>query len=406
MIDRHIESRVLDALGDTPVVLVIGPRRSGKTTLVRSMETNERTYVTLDDQTTLDAAKADPVGFIRGLGCAVIDEIQRVPELLLAIKKEVDETNGPGRFLLTGSANILTLPRVADSLAGRMETIRMYPLSASEQFGRRSTFLEGLFEGRVAAPDHPVLGDDLVDLVLRGGFPEVIARQSEARRQAWARSYLDSILLKDLQDIAQIERLTELPRFVRLLAHYSAELINYSEIGGKIGIDHKTARRYIGLLEQIFLVSVAAPWHSNVLKQMVKTPKLHFVDSALLAAAKGLTADKVRTDRTAFGPMLESFVYGEVRKQIAANDLEASINHFRDYAKSEVDIVLERADGMLVGIETKASATVGLSDVKGLQKLADATGDRFAYGAVLYDGDRIIPRSDKLSIVPLSCLWQ
>ncbi len=406
MIERHVEARVRDALGDTPVVLVIGPRRSGKTTLVRRMETDERTYVTLDDQTTLDTAKIDPVGFIRGLGSAVIDEIQRVPELLLAIKKEVDEAYRPGRFLLTGSSNILTLPRVADSLAGRMETIRMYPLSVAEQWGRRAKFLTLLFEGKVYSPPHLVLGDDLLDLIMQGGFPEVLARKSENRQQIWARSYLDSVLQKDLKEIAQVERLTDLPKFVRLLAQYSAQLVNYSGIGAEIGMDHKTTRRYVGLLEQIFLVSMAQPWYTNALKRIVKTPKVHFGDSALLAVAKGITKSRIQNDRKEIGPILESFVHSEIRKQIVASDLDAEIYHFRDYSRNEVDFVLERSDGMIVGIEVKASATVRSPDLKGLITLAEAAGDRFAYGALLYDGDQVIPRSDNISIVPISCLWQ
>jgi predicted AAA+ superfamily ATPase len=181
------------------VVLIVGPRRAGKTTLVRKMRETGRTYVTLDDQTVLEAAQSDPAGFIRGLDRAIIDEIQRAPDLLLAIKKTVDEDYRPGRFLLTGSANVLTLPRIADSLAGRMETIQMLPLAKAEVEGRRPTFLERLFEGKPRSQRDAILGDDLVQLVLLGGFPEVISRDSERRRQDWSRSYLTSVLTRDLR---------------------------------------------------------------------------------------------------------------------------------------------------------------------------------------------------------------
>jgi predicted AAA+ superfamily ATPase len=245
-----------------------------------------RTYLTLDDQTVLEAAQSDPAGFIRGLDRAIIDEIQRAPDLLLAIKKTVDEDYRPGRFLLTGSANVLTLPRIADSLAGRMETIRMLPLARAEIEGRTPSFLEHLFDGSLKSPWSSIIGDDFVQLVLLGGFPEAISRNSERRRQDWARSYLTSILTRDLRDIADVEKLTELPKFVRLLAEHTSQLVNYSQFGGSINVTHKTGQRYVGLLEQVFLVATVQPWFTNTLKRIVKTPKLHFLDSGLLASAR------------------------------------------------------------------------------------------------------------------------
>jgi predicted AAA+ superfamily ATPase len=281
MFERFVERRAEEALSDTPVVLIVGPRRAGKTTLVRKMGDAGRAYITLDDQTVLEAARSDPAGFIRGLDRAIIDEIQRAPDLLLAIKKTVDEDYRPGRFLLTGSANVLTLPRIADSLAGRMETIQMLPLAKAEVEGRPPTFLGRLFEGKLHNQREAILGDDLVRLVLLGGFPEAIGRESERRRHDWLRSYLASILTRDLRDIAEIEKLTELPKFVRLLAEHSGQLVNYSQFGAGINVSHKTGQRYVGLLEQVFLIATVQPWFTNTLKRMVKTPKLHFLDSGL-----------------------------------------------------------------------------------------------------------------------------
>lgn len=405
MFERFVERQAEEALLDTPVVLIVGPRRAGKTTLVRKMGESGRTYITLDDPTVLEAAQSDPAGFIRGLDRAIIDEIQRAPDLLLAIKKTVDEDYRPGRFLLTGSANVLTLPRIADSLAGRMETIRMLPLARAEIEGRPSTFLECLFEGNLQGRRRAIVGDDLVQLVLQGGFPEAISRDSERRRQDWLRSYLTSILTRDLRDIADVEKLTELPKFVRLLAEHSGQLVNYSQFGGAINVSHKTGQRYVGLLEQVFLVVTVQPWFTNALKRIVKTPKLHFLDSGLLASVRGLTFDRVKADRGTFGTLLENFVFSEVLKLMTGSDLRVTPHHFRDRDMREVDIVLERDDGTVVGIEVKASATVKAGDFSGLRALAEACGDRFAFGAVLYDSTDVVPFGDRLAAAPLSCLW-
>jgi predicted AAA+ superfamily ATPase len=405
MYDRLIEQRVEEALLDTPVVLIVGPRRAGKTTLVRKLRNVGRTYVTLDDQTALNAARSDPIGFIRGLEIAVIDEIQRAPDLLLAIKKTVDEDYRPGRFLLTGSANVLTLPRVADSLAGRIETIQMLPLARAEVSGNAPTFLARLFEGKLQSNRDAIVGDDLVRLVLLGGYPEAIARENERRRQDWARSYLTSVLTRDLRDIAEIDKLTELPKFVRLLATYSGQLVNYSQFGSNINVSHKTAQRYVGLLEQVFLIATVPPWHTNALKRIVKTPKLHFLDSGLLATTRGLGFERMKANRGEFGPVLESFVFSEVLKLMTGSDLKLTPYHFRDQQMHEVDIVLERDDCMIAGIEVKAAATVKSSDFAGLRTLAEACKDRFAYGVVLYDGTDVVPFGDKLAAAPLSCLW-
>jgi predicted AAA+ superfamily ATPase len=405
MFARFVEQRAGEALSDTPVVLIVGPRRAGKTTLVRKMADVRRTYLTLDDRTVFDAAQSDPAGFVRSLDQAVIDEIQRAPDLLLAIKKTIDEDYRPGRFLLTGSANVLTLPRVADSLAGRMETIQMLPLARAEIEGRTPTFLEHLFAGKLRSQPSAVVGDELVQLVLLGGYPEAISRESERRRQDWSRSYLTSVLTRDLRDIADVEKLTELPKFVRLLAEHSGQLVNYSQLGAGINVSHKTGQRYVGLLEQVFLVATLRPWFSNALKRIVKTPKLHFLDSGLLATVRGLSLNRVKADRGAFGALLESFVFAEVLKLMTASDLRLTPYHFRDRDGREVDIVLERDDGTIAGIEVKASATVRSSDFGGLRALAEACGDRFAFGVVLYDSADVVPFGDRLAAVPLSSLW-
>lgn len=405
MYKRLIERRVRDVLADTPVALVVGPRRAGKTTLARMLGNRGRIYLTLDDQTTLDAARGDPAGFIRGLDRAIIDEIQRVPELLLAIKKSVDENKGPGRFLLTGSANVLTLPKVADSLAGRMETVHMLPLARVEVLGRSSTFLESVFAGKLSAGKNIVLGDELLKIVAVGGFPEAMSRGSERRRLDWSRSYLTSVLTRDLRDIAEIEKLTELPKFVRLLAEHSGRLVNYSEFASGINVNYKTSQRYVGLLQQIFLVFLLQPWYTNAIKRIVKTPKLHFLDSGLLAASRGLTTDRLKANRPSFGELLETFVFAEVMRLMSWSALRLTPYHFRDQQLHEVDIVLERDDGAIVGIEVKASATVTTGDLSGLRKLSEISGEKFAFGVVLYDGDTVVPFGRRVVAAPISSLW-
>lgn len=402
---RLLERLATEALLDTPVVLIVGPRRAGKTTLANQVGKAHRTYVTLDDQAALDAARTDPAGFVRGLSDATIDEVQRAPDLLLAIKRSVDGNYRPGRFLLTGSANVMTFPQVADSLAGRIETLRLLPLARAEIEGTSSTFLDRLFVGELGGKSDAIIDDELIRIVLQGGFPEALARNSERRRQAWGRAWLESVVTRDLRDVAQVGKSTDLTKFVRMLAEHSSRLTNYSQIGAGIDASHKTAQRYVKLLEQMFLVTTLQPWHTNRLKRIIKSPKLFFIDSGLLAATTGLTFAKIKGDRNQFGRLLETFALSEILKLIAVSEMHVTPYHFRDQQMREVDIVLERDDGMIAGIEVKSGATVRSNDFTGLKTLAAACRERFAYGAVLYDGTDFVPFGEQLGAVPISALW-
>jgi hypothetical protein len=267
------------ALSDTPVVLVTGPRQCGKTTLVRDLARGKRTFFTLDDDTVLAAARNDPAGLLRGLNKCTIDEVQRAPDLLRAIKKTVDEDRRPGRFLLTGSSNLMTVPQVSESLAGRMQIVNLLPLAQAEIRGRKPDFLKMAFRGKVGKPGEPIHAKELVEMVVTGGFPEMLKRKKPERRRAWARDYVRAIVQRDVRDVAEIEKLDRMPRLVQMLAHHSAQLTNFSQLGGQIGFDDKTTRKYVGILEQLYLVRRLEPWFHNELKRLVKTPKLHFVDS-------------------------------------------------------------------------------------------------------------------------------
>ncbi|MCX7235142.1 MAG: AAA family ATPase, partial [Burkholderiales bacterium] len=250
---RRIEPRIAEAMADTPVALLAGPRQAGKTTLVRQVAQGRLRYLTLDDDLTLLSAQQDPVGMIRSLDRAVIDEIQRAPQLLLAIKKSVDEDRRPGRFVLTGSANLMALPTVADSLAGRIETLSLLPLSQCEIEGRSTNWLDTVFAGQLPQPGSSARADDLVGRVLRGGYPEVMSRSTARRRTTWARQYLDSIIQRDIPDVAGIERLDQLPRFLRALAQTAGQMCNYTQLAGQVGLDGKTAAKYVGIFEQMYL---------------------------------------------------------------------------------------------------------------------------------------------------------
>jgi len=405
LFERFSEERVKTALRDTPVVMVNGPRQCGKTTLVRRFVEDDRAYITLDDDTQLEAARGDPAGFMRGVERAVIDEVQRAPELLRAIKRAVDEDRRPGRFLLTGSANVLTLPQVAESLAGRMEVVSLLPLSRAEIRGARPTFLDKAFSSKVAKPLEIMVGADLVNAVLIGGYPEMLTRDDPKRRQAWAREYVDAIVQRDVRDVAEVDKLDQMPRLLRVLAHHSGQLTNFMQTGAQINLDAKTTRRYIGVLEQLFLVRRLEPWFQNRLKRLVKTPKLHFLDAGLLAAVLGATAERIVKDRSIFGPVLETFVLSEIMKQIAWLDGTYAVHHYRDKDQDEVDIVVENDRGALVGLEVKAAATVNTGDFKGLRKLAHASRNRFMFGAVLYDGESTVSFGERLFAAPISCLW-
>jgi predicted AAA+ superfamily ATPase len=392
-------------MADTPVVFLAGPRQAGKTTLVRQVAEEGLRYLTLDDEPTLLSAREDPVGMIRSLDCAVIDEIQRAPELLLAIKKSVDEDRRPGRFLLTGSANLMALPGVADSLAGRMETLRLLPLSQSEIEGRTQNWLDSVFAGRLPQPGSASRVDDLVGRVLRGGYPEALSRSTARRRMAWARQYLDAIVTRDVRDVAGIEKLEELPRFLRALAQTAGQMCNYTRIAGQVGFDAKTAAKYIGAFEQMYLLRRVDVWARNRLSRVVKTPKLQFLDSGLLAALLELTADEVARDRARFGNVLETFVFSELLKHATTSDGDYRLMYYRDADKVEVDLVIENASGYWVGVEVKASATIRQSDLRGLKKLAGLAGESLKMGVLLYDGDEILPLGDRFWAAPLSTLW-
>lgn len=410
MYPRHISSRLLEALADSPVVLLHGARQTGKSTLVQHVTSTDHPakYFTLDDAAVLGAASADPAGFLAGIeGAIALDEIQRAPELFLAIKADVDRNRRPGRYLLTGSANVLMLPKLSESLAGRMEILPLWPLSQGEIEGRRENFIDHVFAQK--SFEHvrqPRDKTTLMERILRGGYPEASGREAPHRRRAWFHSYVSTILQRDVRDIANIDGLNEMPRLLSLLAARIGSLMNHAEISRSLGMPQTTLKRYLALLEATFLVQPLPAWSSNLGKRLVKSPKLYLNDTGLAGSLLGLLEEDALRQSSLLGPMVENFVVMELRKQSTWSRTEPGLFHFRTPSGLEVDVVLESPSGDLVGIEIKTSAAVGTGDFKGLRSLAEETGKRFLRGVVLYQGQEMVPFANNLHAIPMESLWQ
>jgi hypothetical protein len=409
LLKRHLAPALEAALSDTPAVLVTGPRQAGKTTLCRLVAERRGTRVlSLDDAATLAAATTDPAGFVAALdGPSMLDEIQKAPGLLPAIKLAVDRRRDAGRFLLTGSADVLALPRVSESLAGRLEVLTLWPFSQGEMEGRRDDLVQALFAA--AAPPHCEADASraaLISRALRGGYPEVLARADPERRRAWFRSYVTTILERDVRDLAHIDGLSDLPRLLAVLAARSSSLLNLAELSRTLGLPHTTLTRYVALLEHTFLVRRIPAWAGNRARRAVKAPRVLVTDTGLLAHLAGLTAARLGDEPAALGPLLESFVASELLKQLSWSRTPAELLHFRTHAGREVDLVLERSDGRIVGIEVKASATVATSDFRGLEALREVTSKRLHRGVVLYTGRETLPFGAGFWALPVSALWE
>lgn len=404
---RYLQDRVVEALTDTPVVLIHGPRQCGKTTLTRLVgEEKKYRYYTFDDEVQREAARIDPVGYVADLPERVIlDEVQRVPELFTSLKAEVDRHREPGRFILTGSANVLLIPRLGDSLAGRMEILRLHPLAQAELTGKNPGFFSLLFNASFRAePTGKRLGVKLAELVASGGYPPPLARSTPRRRMTWYRDYADTMIQRDIRDLGRINALDALPRLLTLSAGQTACLINISELAAPFQISRPTIREYITLLSRIFLLEELPPWHSNRIKRLIKTPKLHFGDTGLACALLGLDGEMLWKDRALFGRLLETFIYQELRRHASWHEDTIIFNHFRTKDKVEVDIVIE-SRGLIAGLEVKAASTVTGEDFKGLRKLQESVKGKFSSGVVLYDGDSVVPFGNNLYAVPISSLW-
>ncbi|MFL5294355.1 MAG: ATP-binding protein [Myxococcales bacterium] len=403
---RHLQTVLLDALADTPAVMIVGARQTGKTTLAKGLAEGpwRASYVTFDDPTSLEAALGDPVGFVAALvQPVVIDEIQKAPSLLPAIKSTIDAHRKPGRFLLTGSANVLALPTVSESLAGRMEVSTLWPLSQGELQDRPERFIDRVFASEQFPTGQGT--DDVVARIVRGGYPEAVTRTRRGRRRAFFDAYVDTILAREVEDIAAIEHLGTLRRLLRLAAVRGASLVNHSEWARAIAVPVSTLRRYWALLQTLYLVHELPAWASNRGKRLVRSPKFYVFDTGLCAALSGLDELALRRDTALLGPLLETFVAAELKKQIGWSRVRPTLYHFRTHGGDEVDLVLEDARGRIVGIEVKASHTVTASDLRGLGALASVAGKSWVQGLVLHLGTSAVPFGAGLGAYPIEALW-
>ncbi len=408
LLPRHVRRDLLEALRDSRAVALLGARQVGKSTLVADLVASEypARLISLDDDATASAARADPTGFIADItGPTAIDEIQRAPELLLAIKRRLDADQSRGQFLLTGSANILSLPTVADALPGRVEYLALWPLSQGELHGVQESFIDGLFEGRPPTlSGMPVGRAAAAPMLVTGGYPELQDRSARGRTRFFS-SYVASIIGRDLDDVANVRNVENIERLLFVLAARSGGLTSFHGIGSDLGLDANTVRAHTKILEDLFLVHQLKPWHVNLGSRQIKSSKLYIVDSGLLAYLIGANEQRIAEDGAVAGNMLESFVAMELLRQADWAQQPVQLFHYRDKQQREVDVVIERHDGEVVGVEIKASATPASGDFAGLRYLRDKLGDRFKCGVVLHTGSDSLPFGDRLRAVPLSGLW-
>jgi predicted AAA+ superfamily ATPase len=387
--------------------MINGPRQSGKSTLIKQIAMQDRKYITLDDVNLLDIARNDPIGLIRHANLLAIDEIQRAPELLLAIKKSVDEDRRPGRFLLIGSANIMTMPKVSESLAGRMETLHLLPLASSEIYFGKGQWLDFLFKGEVAklVSSPKGIAFELDKQLVTGGYPEAIARKKSERRETWFMQYLEALIARDFQENDQIHKIEVVEKLLKILAQMSGQLCNTTAIGSAIGIDGKTANKYISILERMFLVRRVSQWSANNYSRVIKMPKIFFLDSGLQCSLMRINEDNLDQERKKMAHILETYVFSELLKLISWAHKSYAIYTYRDKDQIEVDFIIEDNRNRIIGVEVKKSATVRADDFKGLKKVEKMAEESFVLGIVLYDGNEVLPISKKMWAIPISSIY-
>ena len=388
------------------VLLLAGPRQSGKTTLVRQLDPRQTEYRTLDDGTLRELAEADPEGFVHcDKKMLIIDEIQRVPALLPAIKRVVDEDNRPGQFLLTGSANIQTLPNVRESLAGRIAKIRLRPFSQGEIACANPDFLARCFAQDFMANAKHCSRSELIETALRGGFPEALTLKPRARTR-WHRDYIAAILERDLKDISRIRRHDAMRELVEVLAAWSAKFLDVAKIGAKLSTRRPTLESYINALEALFIIERVPPWTKTDYGRVGKQRKLFMADSGLMASILGLREEQVRLDPDRAGKLVETFAHNELAAQVDAGAGEYTLYHYRDREQREIDFLIERGDGALLGVEIKAAASAAQEDFKHMAWFRDnmATNRPFV-GVLLYAGEHLGQFSENLWAVPIGRMW-
>jgi uncharacterized protein len=405
---RYLSDNLLLALKNSPVVLLLGARQVGKSTLMQELTQSRKWhYVSFDDLFAMSSAKNDPVGFIdNSPKPIVIDEIQRVPEIALPIKTVVDTLQKKGLFALTGSANPLMSPKLNDSLAGRMFILQLHPLAQAEILETKEAFLELVFSKSWSFPRFKKWPRDaMMKALILGGYPGMVKVEDPQVRKMWCNSLLTSILQRDLQDLMHVRKLEEMPLLARLLASRAAQLLNISELSRLSGIPNATLAIYLQLFEMLFLTHRLLSWQKTLEKKLTKVPKIYFCDTGLLLFLLGVTEEGLKENPQLLGHVLENFVVQEIKKISSWSAISVEQYHFRTQAGAGVDLILEDAQGRIVGIEIKLSETIHSNDFKGLQELQKLAGKKFHRGIVLYPGDATLPFGENMYTLPLTSLF-
>jgi predicted AAA+ superfamily ATPase len=411
---RQVKTRLIELLGDFRIVYLTGPRQSGKSTLVKEIAREKGLgYHTLDDTALLASAQNDPHGLLASLPTPlVLDEFQTAPSLISAIKMISDGADGrKGLFLLTGSSDIFRSAHVQESLPGHMARVELYPLSLAERFGEQVNFIDWLFTGTFESTSCKALDrKSLAEFLMDGGYPEAV-RKNPRSRSVWFTSYIEGRLLKDFEIMhhAKGDYHTKLSALIRYLSGLTGNLIKYANIANDLSQDDKTVKRYMQMLELMFIIRRVHPYLRNSSKrEVVGMPKLHFIDTGLACHLLGLKKPELLYLSQFFGGLVENFVFSELQKHATWSEEDAAFYHFRDTNKHELDLVIERSDGKAIGVEIKASMSVKPEDFAGLSTFADYAGDRFLRGVLFYSGDTILPFRVKDRVfhaLPVSSLW-
>ena len=405
MFQRLVENRINSLLSVAKIVLVTGPRQSGKTTLVKKIATNKMSFLSLDNPTLIAAAQADPFGFINGKDPVVIDEVQRAPNLIKAIKSVIGSKRKAGRFLLTGSTNLTTKSLVSDELVSQLKSVSLFPLSQAEIQSGKGNFLNDVFDLKELTVGELQTGEKLINLIFAGGYPEALNRENQIRRSDWYRNYVNDIVHNDVPELAETPNTGEISKLIEIMADYSGNLMNYSKISIVANSSNVTIQKYIEILEKMFLVSRLEAWSSSKWNRLLKSPKQHLLDTGLLTSVRHISVDEILHNRSLFGTILETFVIAELRKLATWSNQSYQFSHLRDQDGKEVDVIIENDKQQIVGIEVKSSSTIQVSDFKHLHNLAEKVGKNLIQGIVLYDGEYITSFGERMLAVPISALW-
>jgi predicted AAA+ superfamily ATPase len=411
-VDRSAKDEIIETLQFSPVVLINGARQSGKSTLAKELITEGYLfdYITLDNPSVLSNLLSSPIAFLEDLKHGtVIDEIQRAAEIFTSIKYVVDKDRKPGKFLLTGSANVLLLPKLSDSLAGRIAIYTLKPFSQGEIQGRKEDFIDWLFSDDF---DHfkvkaNVSMSNLQTRIIKGSYPEpLVGKFSESQQMHWYESYLNTLLVRDVRDLANLEQIGLVPQLFKLLASRTSNLLNYSDLSRSLDFPQTTLKRYLSLLQSLYLVDFLEPWYTNFGKRLIKSPKIHLNDTGFSLHLLGQNLESLKKDRILFGQILENFIYLELTKQAGWSKTKPQTYHYRTQNGEEIDFIMEARNSKLVAIEVKASSSFDPKDLKAIKDFKKAVGDRFHRGIIFHTGQEVYKIDEKLYILPIQALWE